>query len=645
MDASQEIYAAGQEIASASGSSPSAVLNRTLNRFLGWPFRAATGSACDHEGRKTERFASIVYTASEPDGPTETIVSVPADRLAAAIDVCEQLDLESFRAAYGRIVSAKTLKKTLPPRALVSGTPQTTTTLGIILATHSSLSLEELAKEFARLNRGTPSEHWPDMVAISSVGTINYVAHFPGQQALNDLLPPAQGALANYIPPIYVVLILKNSGMHTFNRVLGLLFGHLPFFSLGAKVPNFVEITREVPKIGMPWCGYQYNLKGKLLPVPRELYNDRYLPPRPFRIEDRKGNLLGALQFVPWQDGGVLILKGQIPLQRLIAMLGRGDLRNARVSRIDERQISNVLPISQADFGELLGRIQRQSNVVVRTDPTELVLQKFADEGTSSPFIARLFLGVMQLRDAVFPDPTERQKFDKAYNGFDTFLGIRNTAKNIVTMWKGHVDKVASGEIVVIRGSTIEINNSIDKELRKEVESFLNSSVRTLKGMQNVAQLLKVNIGFLFKKPGAFAKGVSDLERTDPALAEYLRQSRAWSERLITIRNDVEHDGLALPRVAYSRADDGKIRMQEPQLSGQTVSEFVMTMLDRLSCFVEEVTVHCLQKQMPAGVDVTEIPLADRDGEETAVRFRLMLTLGGRAPWAIAYHEEGFEQT
>jgi len=40
------------------------------------------------------------------------------------------------------------------------------------------------------------------------------------------------------------------------------------------------------------------------------------------------------------------------------------------------------------------------------------------------------------------------------------------------------------------------------------------------------------------------------------------------------------------------------------------VSSFVKFVLDRLSCFVEEVTVHALQRQMPAGISVTKIPVA-----------------------------------
>jgi hypothetical protein len=283
--------------------------------------------------------------------------------------------------------------------------------------------------------------------------------------------------------------------------------------------------------------------------------------------------------------------------------------------------------------------------MVVRSDPAQLVLQKFADEGSSSPFMARLLLGIMNLRDTVFPEPVERTKFDKAYEVFNTLVSIRSANNDIVAMWKDHVEKVTTSKIVRMRGATIEIEESIDKDLRKQIESFLNGGVRALKGMQKFLGLLKVDIGFLFQKPAAFAKGLAKLEKTDPLLAEYLGQTRTWSERLIKARNDVEHDGWVLPRIAYSKTESNGMQAVEPQISGQTVSEFVTTMLDRLMCFVEEVTVHCLQKQLPPGVNITEIPLAERANAETAVRFRLTTAQGGSPAWTIVYHEEGFEQT
>jgi hypothetical protein len=164
-------------VASASGSSVADVLNGILNRFLSWPFKAASGSASDREGHKTDCFGTIVYTATESSNPATAPVSVSADALAAIIDVSEDMDLEMFRAAYERIAYAKSLKKTPPPAGSGMGT---TTTLGIIFAVHTPVSLETLAEDLGRLNQHTPSAQWPDMVVVSSTGTVNYVAHFPG---------------------------------------------------------------------------------------------------------------------------------------------------------------------------------------------------------------------------------------------------------------------------------------------------------------------------------------------------------------------------------------------------------------------------------------------------------------------------------
>jgi hypothetical protein len=315
MDVSQAIYEAGEEMASASGADVASELNQVLNRFLGWPFKAATGYATDSEGKKTECFGTIVYSTSDPSTPTK-MVDVPADVVAAIIDVSDHMDLDNFRAAYGRIAYAKTLKK--GAALVLAGIANTTTTLGIIFAVRVTSSLERFAEELDRLNKQTPSAQWPDMVTIISIGTVNYAAHFPGEQFFGDYLPPAQGALTSRIPPIYIVVVLKAAGAYTFNKMMSFLIAHLAIFSPGAKLPNWVEISQGVPKESISFCGYQYNLRGELLSVPRQFYSDRYLLPRPVRVEDRKGNLLCTLQFLPWQDGGVIILVGRMPLQGLL---------------------------------------------------------------------------------------------------------------------------------------------------------------------------------------------------------------------------------------------------------------------------------------------------------------------------------------
>lgn len=342
----------------------------------------------------------------------------------------------------------------------------------------------------------------------------------------------------------------------------------------------------------------------------------------------------------------MVLLQGKLPLDGLLVFLGKEALQKASVVRRPlDLQISYVLPITTTEFSEMLVRLQRQSNMVVRRSEPKWVIQKFADEGSRSPFMARVLMGTMHMRDAAYSDPAQRDKFDEPFELVSSSLmNARTTAKEIANLWEGHARRVASGEIARLQGQTIRIDESIDKELRKQVESFLNAAARALKqGMQQLATELQVDIGFMFKKQGSFDKGIAALHATDPAMVEYLRQTRAWSERLVQSRNDVEHNGWMLPRVIYRDTISG-IAAAEPEISGQPVTQFVKFILDRLCCFVKEFTAHCLQRRMPEQITITEIPLAKRL-KEAPERFTLTLLAGGLSRWTIAFHGSLFEET
>jgi hypothetical protein len=638
---SQMVHDAGQKLA-ASTDSLADTLNQTLNQLVEWPFRAATGFARDSEGQKTDIFGTLIYTVSQSQ-PTTEPSNFNADNVACVIDINESMDVERLRVAYERIACAKRLKKTLAPN--MPGVPYTTVTLGIIFTRDAEVPIESLAEELDRLNRQHPDREWTDMVVVLSKGTINYAAQFPGENVSGDFLPPAEGASNRYSPPVYVIIIIKPTRQFTFNKMCSFLMAHLMIFSPGARLPNWDKILEGTPKEGMTFTGYQYNLSGKLMPVPRQFYNDRYIPPRPFLIEDQQGNLLSTIQFLPWQDGGVVLLRGKLPLDGLLVFLGKKAIERGGIVKRDNGQISYVLPITQADFMQMLQRIQRQSNMVVKLDQTKLVSQKLADEGASSPFMARLYIGSLRLRDVVFPDPTKQDIFDKPYHFvMETLLNTRSTSHVIVQLVADHFSKLTRGKVGQLRGNTIHIEETIDKELRKEIESFLNSAVRALKqGMQDLTKALQFNIGFLFQKQSTFEKELTILGKSEPLLAAYLRETRKWSERLLESRNAIEHEGWILPKVKY-REVSGVIRAEEPEISGQKVSEFVEFIMDRLSCFVEEVTAHCLKARMPAGISVTEIPLSQRESDMPQ-RFQLTLTNGGMPIWTIAYHQSSFEET
>lgn len=643
MAIAQEASETGRQVAAVSAGTLSAALRAGIERYVGWPYKVASASVVDTSGAASDTFAAVVYTAKEKS-PAAAPTQIPGDSVAVVVDAIDSLTIDNFRAAYARIACVKRLKKSPAPKL---DTPTTTITLGVIYAQRSDLPLEVLAEELDRLNAATSSMEWPDMIVVASMGAIQYAAQFPGESLSGDYLPPAEGALNHYIPAVYVVIVLRPTGTFTFNKMMSFVVAHLGIFSPGAKLSNFTEFLDGVPKIAVVISGYQYDLKGNLNPVPRSQYQDRFVPAPPFQITDRRGQHLATIQLIPWQDGGTILLKGKLPLRGLLPFFGRQDILNAGVvTRPDDLQISYVLPITPADFSSMLNRFQQRSNMLVKQPQGQWVVQKLADEGSASPFMARLFMGLMRLRDAVYSDPVARENFDKAFDFVPTSLfTARTTAKEISEIWAGHARKVAAGEVVRRQGVAIHIDENIDKELRKQVEHFLNGAARVIKqGMQGLTAQLGVEIGFMFKKQPAFERGIATLKATDPLLADYLDKSRQmWSERLIKSRIDLEHNSWFLPRVTYDTSGANVVAV-EPLIAGQPVTEFVQGMLDRVCCFVEDVTAHCIQKKMAAPITITEIPLAERRSEAPE-RFRLTLAVGGQPRWNIFYHSSSLEET
>lgn len=180
MTLSDEVRNAGKEVAAATFSNLADPLNAAIGQFLGWPYKTGPGSVIDAQGTKTEPFASVIYAAVEGNkDPAPN--PIPADNVAAVIDVSERLDLEGLRAAYSRIAQAKRLKKAPPPR--MNG-PSTNVTLGIIYAHGSTLPLEDFAGEIERLNASTSSDQWQDMMMVANIGAVQYAVQFPGESQL-----------------------------------------------------------------------------------------------------------------------------------------------------------------------------------------------------------------------------------------------------------------------------------------------------------------------------------------------------------------------------------------------------------------------------------------------------------------------------
>lgn len=610
-------------------------LNATLNEFLAWPFRAGPARITDSESHEAT-FGAVIYAVSANQSADEDI-KIGADAAACVIHAVRDLGAQEIHGGYDAIAAVKRLKRTQPPEL----GPVNNTPLGIILAANSALSIKAIAELMVRENADRLSTEWPDMVAVLTKGTVNYAAQFEGDVIQGSFTLP--NFRSRMTPPMYVHIFMRGVGLFAFNSMCGLLFMHLKTFSPGTDLPASDVVLDGVLHLGLTFGAYQFNLQGVLVPVPNEEYLAALYRPLPFRIEDQDGNLLSHIHAIPWQGGAAIRMTGKLPLEGFLPFLGRV-ASDARIFRQANSAISSVLPIGKNEFREFLARIQAQTNMKIKPEQPNLVVSKMADEGTSSPFIARLSLGILRFRDIVLPERAQHEKFDEAYDFvFTTVSNMRSNAKKVVDMIAAHRASVASGRVARLRGHTINIEESVDLELHNAVAEFLNSAVRLLKdAMQKLLIVLSLNVGCLYRTSGRFKTEIAMLRKTDPALADYLEETRKWSERLISVRNDL-HNGWLLPKFAY-KENGGTIDVDEPEIADQAASEFVSHMTDRVCCFVEDVLIHSLQARMPSGLSVAEIPIPERK-PVCPERFEPAFVSGGAKIWRIAYHDSEFEET
>lgn len=611
------------------------VLNDSLGQFLSRRFTARSGRIIDASQNKTPTFASVVHVQPK-NNVTPANDSIPIARVGVVIDAMEILTSDGLKSAYQNIQQVKRMNRELSTKQ--SPIIDASAVLGIVFSKSSDASLTEISQTVAILNEAAETNDWPDLIVILSAGTINYLAQFPGSSRSGDYCPPQEGALNNYIPPIFVTMAVRPLGQASFNKMTSMIVTYLAYISNDSVPPNHKEIMNRIDNSVTISMAYQYNLGGKLLPVPRQPDHQDSSSPLPLRIENDEGELLSTIHYIPWQDGGVLLAKGKIPLEAFTMFLGKS-MNGLGAVRPGEPEltVSNVLPITHFEFSQMLQRFQQNSNMEVRKWRQEWVVQKIADEGSSSPFFARIFIGIMHLRDFVFPtsESIQRKRFDECYAAvYSPLLNARTSMEAFDRLWQEHLEKVESGELARIEGNNISISDSIDEEFRKQFESFVYSTSRSLKqGMQNLSRNFGVDIGFLFQNQEKFEFGLDSLRSQDSLLSEYLNQTRNWSDPLISIRNLIEHEGWILPQITYRRSRT-TVFADQPQVFGRSVTEFVGFSFDRFCCFFEDITTYMLQKHLSRNFIITEIPVVERV-PHMPERFHITLATRESIPWTL----------
>lgn len=606
-------------------------------------FEVRRAPVIDNSGVRFEAGPLIVYSPA-----ARGLSDVPIDTVAAVIECHETLTIENLRKSYARIESIK-----LADKATNGAKPQAAVdmTTGFIVARTSALTLEEVAAEVARLNSITSSQQWPDAVAILSIGLINYTANVPGREEGGDFFLHAKELLNSNMPPasMYVHLMVRGMGARTLNKVVSLVIVRVAIFEPGVGVPDYRLLLEGVPRYGLPEITYQLNLAGRLTAMSVRQGMDLRLNFEVFHIECA-GKPLGSVQFVDWQDGGVLIVRGEFPILPfflcLTQVLPSIPFDHMQYFPGAEQSVSYVLPITRIHFIQILKRFEQQSaNIVIKPYTPKLLIQRIGDEGVSSPFITRLMVSVMEVRDAVHTVESERLRFDDLYEPvLSGARDAREACQEIERLWGSHKNAIDAGTIVRFDGMHTRIDESIDRQLKRELDSFLTTAVRTAKNaVQNLTHNYGLDLGFLFKKEQAFRAGIVQMALSDAVFSTYLEQVRTWTEPLVAARNDLEHGIVQPPKVIY-QIGQRPVVADEPVFGGKPVTKYASDILQRLLGFVEEITIYCLSRKLPDGLQISEIGRTDRVPDFPR-RFQLSVTSGGRSAWKLSAGDARFDLT
>jgi hypothetical protein len=358
-----------------------------------------------------------------------------------------------------------------------------------------------------------------------------------------------------------------------------------------------------------------------------------------FRIS-ANGKTLGSIQFFERQDGGTVVVRGGFPMEPVLMFLSMAvpalSTSSLGFMRGNGSSTSYLLPITREDFLRGVSLLaQRSSNVRIDRDTSRFIVQQISSEGTSSPFVARLVAGLMEVRDWAIEDDVARRTFDDI---LEVLLGslrdARHSAVEVQRIWTTHRDEVASGRVVRIHENRVQVSESIDRAISRELGAFLLACTRALKNaLQKMSAHLGVEIGFLFQNSRKYALGLEKLRTEDRDLADYLELGRSWTAALIKARNDLEHEITAEPLVTYDLYARPILAL-EPVFGRAPVTEYVEVLLEQVLVFVEEVVIHLLAAQLPPGVSIAETPKQARDLAYPR-RFVLTVSKGGRVAWRI----------
>jgi hypothetical protein len=327
------------------------------------------------------------------------------------------------------------------------------------------------------------------------------------------------------------------------------------------------------------------------------------------------------MQFFPWADGGVVKFQGRLPLE---AMLLLAEVKEAtHVIKYGGFQYSSVLPISEEDFRLWPSKMSpKMTNMQASLVQWQLV--PMADEGTREPYVARLFPGLLEIRNKVLTSSGVRKQFDGAYEPImKSILAARKLMKDI------------TNELNARRRS-----DKFEGLLR----GYIHHLFTTVQALVQVLLVFNIDIRFVLDRESEFVHGLTELRFSHAPLADYLEKAHAkWLRRFCELARLADRGEGILSTSAHEGARaEGTSPVEALRIGDKLITEFVEETFSRTASLIENTCMYAFKIMLPQSLTIREIPLSSRIPYFPR-RFDTALRTKGVSVWQITYSDKTFD--
>ncbi len=245
-------------------------------------------------------------------------------------------------------------------------------------------------------------------------------------------------------------------------------------------------------------------------------------------------------------------------------------------------------------------------------------VRKVADIGSSTPWIARLWIGMAKIRDALL-DEREHTKFDNRYGPvLDNCFECYDAMNNLTNMITDHLAKVDSQQIFKFQlNGNFTITETIDFQINQLLKDFFIKGNIAIAHLFSLSKFMGCNISFIRKKKDAeFEKAAKKTMARNPTtkpLIDMLRKDRtAWFKYFTGLRDAFEHETLPPLSVQYS-GELGKMRAHLPTIDNVHLTDLTSKVWKNLFEFIEDVVVLLFSLRLSPPLKVVVIPEERRD--------------------------------